>query len=282
MALSVTALAGTAQAKLTGEFVKFQYCPWTNESVKKCMWANTEGGEVKLGKKTVTTENDVLLQGGLGAVNTETKIAPFFAPTGGKPALAPVKQNVPGGLLGIVPDASSPWLVKRLIKFFTENSLTGLSSTLELAGAATKIEVSESNIARRENVGIKMPVKVHLENPFLGSKCFVGSDSSPITWKLTSGKTAPPGPNTSIEGASGKVQALEGGRILQLNGNILVNNAWSAPKPTGCGGLLAFLVNPIVSAQLGTTTAGNNSAKLENTVNTATATAVKNNDIANP
>ena len=125
LALSVTALAGTAQAKLTGEFVKFQYCPWTNESVKKCMWANTEGGEVKLGKKTVTIKNDVLLQGGLGAVNTETKIAPFFAPTSSKPALAPVKQNVPGGLLGIVPDASSPWLVKKLIKFFTENKLTG-------------------------------------------------------------------------------------------------------------------------------------------------------------
>jgi hypothetical protein len=284
LALAVAAftLAGTAQAKLTGEFTKFQYCPWTNAEVKKCMWANTEGGEVKLGKKTVTIENDVLLQGGLGAVNTETKVAKFFAPTSSKPALAPVKQNVPGGLLGIVPSAESPWLVKRLISFFTENSLTGLNSTLELAGAATLIEVSESNIARKEKVGIYLPVKIHLENPFLGSKCYVGSDASPIKWKLTSGTTAPSAPNTPITGSAGKVEAKEEGRILQLNGNILVDNNWSAPKPTGCGGLLAFLVNPIVTTQLGTTTAGNNTAKLENTVDTATAVAVKNNDLANP
>ncbi len=279
LALAAIGLTGTAQAKLTGEFTKFQYCPWTNETVKKCMWANTEGGEVKLGNKTVTIENDVLLQGGLGAVNTETKIAKFFAPTGGKPALAPVKQKVPGGLLGIVPSASSPWLVKRLILFFTDNALTSLYSTLELAGSATAIEVSESFIARKENVGLKMPVKVHLENPFLGSSCFVGSSSSPITWKLTSGTTSSPNP---ITGSSGVTKALEGGRILQLNGNILVDNTWSAPKATGCGGLLGFLVNPIVNSQLGTTTAGNNSAKLENTVNTATTTAVKNNDLANP
>jgi hypothetical protein len=282
LALAAIGLAGTAQAKLVGEFTKFQYCPWTNTEVKKCMWANTEGGQVKLGKKTVTIENDVLLQGGIGAVNTETKIAKFYAPTSSKPTLAPVAQNVPGGLLGIVPSAESPWLVKRLISYFTENAITGLSSTLELAGSATTIQVSESFIARREGVGLKMPVKVHLENPFLGSKCYVGSDASPITWNLTTGVTAPTKPNTPIEGASGETEALEGGRILQLNGNVLVDNNWSAPKATGCGGLLSFLVNPIVNTQLGTTTAGNNSTKLENKINTATAVAVKNNDLANP
>ncbi len=281
-ALALAALAGTAQAKLAGEFTKFQYCPWTNAEVKKCMWANTEGGEVKLGKKTVTIEHPVLLQGGIGAVNKETKIAKFFAPTSSKPALAPVAQNVPGGLLGIVPSAESPWLVKRLISFFTENAITGLNSTLELAGSASAIEVSESFIARKEQTGLKMPVKVHLENPFLGSKCYVGSDSSPITWKLTSGKTSPPAPNTSIEGSSGLIEGKEEGQVLQLNGNVLVDNAWSAPKATGCGGLIAFLVNPIVNTQLGTTTAGNNTAKLKNTIDTATAFAVKTYDETHP
>ncbi len=282
LALAAIGFAGTAQAKLVGEFTKFQYCPWTNAEVKKCLWANTEGGQVKLGKKTVTIENDVLLQGGFGTANAETKLSKFYAATESKPTLAPVKQNVPGGLLGIVPDASSPWLVKKLIKFFTENSLTGLSSTLELAGSASLIEISEANMSRKEKVSLKMPVKVHLENPFLGSKCYVGSDGSPITWNLTSGKTAPSKPNEPIEGSAGKIEAKEGGRILQLNGNKLVDNNWSAPKATGCGGLLAFLVNPIVSTQLGTTTAGNNSAILENTVDTATSVAVKNNDLANP
>ena len=91
--------------------------------------------------------------------------------------------------------------------------------------------MSESNIARKENIGLKMPVKVHLENPFLGSKCYVGSDASPITWKLTTGTTPPSKPNEPISGNSGKTEAKEGGRVLQLNGNILVDNNWSAPSP---------------------------------------------------
>jgi hypothetical protein len=282
LALAAIGFAGTAQAKLVGEFPKFQYCPWKNAEVKKCIWANTENGEVKLGKKTVTIENDVLLQGGFGTPNAETKISKFFGATEGKPTLAPVKQNVPGGLLGIVPDKESPWLVKKLIKFFTENALTGLSSTLELAGSPTLIEISEQNMNRKEKVALKMPVKVHLENPFLGSKCYVGSDSSPITWNLTSGKTAPSKPNETISGSFGKASFLEEGLILHIVENKLVDNNWSAPKAAGCGGLLSFLVNPIVNTQLGTTTAGNNTAILENTVELTTAAAVKFIDESNP
>jgi hypothetical protein len=286
MALAVTALAtlgfaGTAQAKLVEPFLKFQHCPWKNAEVKRCLYAMTEGGEVKLGKKAVPIENDVLLQGGFGTPDKVTKISKFFAATNGI-TLAKVKQNVPGGLAGIVPDASSPWLVKKLIKFFFENSLTGLTSTLELAKPATAIEISESNMSRKEKLAMKLPVKVHLENPFLGNNCYVGSESSPMTWELTSGKTAPPGPNTSIEGSAGKIEFLNEGLILKLNGNKLVDNAWSAPKATGCGGLLAFLVNPIVNAQLGTTTAGNNTAILENTVQITTPFALKLNEEENP
>ena len=154
---------------------------------------------------------------------------------------------------------------------------------MELAGSASNIEVSESNIARKEGTGLKLPVKIRLENPFLGSNCYVGSNANPIVWNLRSGTTTPPEGFTPMEGASGKVQALEGGRILQLNGNILVENNWSAPKAAGCGGLFSFIIDPIVNSAAGLPAgAGVNTAKLENTINTATATAVKNNDLANP
>ena len=103
-------------------------------------------------------------------------IAPFFGASNGI-TLSKAPQNVPGGLLGIVPEASSPALVKALIKFFLENSLTGVNSTLELAKPATEIRVSENNLAAEEGVALKLPVKVHLENPFLGKNCFVGSSS---------------------------------------------------------------------------------------------------------
>jgi hypothetical protein len=151
-----------------------------------------------------------------------------------------------------------------------------------LAKSASDIRISENSLAAEEGVALEMPVKVHLENPFLGKSCYVGSSTSPIIWKLTTGTTNPPAPNSKITGSGGEASFLEGGRILQLKNNKLVDNAWSAPKAAGCGGILSFLVTPIISAQLGTTTAGNNTAILNGTVTVAAAAAVKKNDETNP
>ncbi len=283
-AVASLAIAGTASAKLTGEFTKFQYCPWTNVEAKKCLWANTEGGSVKLGSKTVPIVNDVLVQGGFGAANTETKFSKFFGATEGKPTLTPVAQPVPGGLAGLVNCKEiSNFILKAACEWTFENGVTGLNSTLELAGSPSAIEISESNMSRKEGTALKLPIKIRLENPFLGSNCYVASDGNPIIWNLKSGKTTPPEGVTPLEGSAGKIQALEGGRILQLNGNKLVENNWSSPGASGCGGLFSFILDPIINAAAGLPAgAGVNSAILENTVNTATTTAVNNNDIANP
>ncbi len=232
VALAALGLAGSAQAKLTGEFTRFAQCPYTNLEVKKCILSTTKSGEVVLGNKKVPIEKPVILQGGAG--KQVEGIAPFFAATNGI-TLSKAPQNVPGGLLGIVPDASSPALVKALIKFFLENSLTGVNSTLELAKPATEIRVSENNLAAEEGVALKLPVKVHLENPFLGKNCFVGSSTSPITWNLTTGTTAPPAPNKAITGKAGFIEFLEEGSIAFSKEAVLVDNAWSAPTATGCG-----------------------------------------------
>jgi hypothetical protein len=281
VALGCLGLAGPVQAKLVKEFTKFENCPWKNTEVKKCIVSVTNSGEVKMGKKTVPIEKAVTLQGGFSKQNAETKISTFFGATNGI-TLSKVSQNVPGGLAGVVPEKGTNWLVEKLIKFFFENKLTGLGSTLELAKPATEIQVSEFNLSRKEGVALKMPVMVHLENPFLGSKCYVGSSTSPIIWKLTSGATSPPAPNKTIEGSFGMASFQEEGLILHITENKLVDNAWSAPQATGCGGLLAFLVNPIVNSQLGTTTAGNNTAILNNTVDITTTAGLKIIDEENP
>jgi hypothetical protein len=279
LALASLSLAGLAQAKLTGEFTKFANCEYKNTLVKKCINSVTESGEVVLGNKSVPIEKQVVLQGGFGA--QVEGISPFFGATNGI-TLSKAPQNVPGGLAGIVPEKESPALVKALIKFFFENSLTGLTSTLELAKPASEIRISENNLAGEIGTALEMPLKVHLENPFLGKNCYVGSSTSPVVWKLTSGATSPPAPNKSISGFGGEGSLLEGGRVLVLKNNKLVDNAWAAPKATGCGGILAFLVNPIVNTQLGTITAGHNTAILNNTISISAAAAVKKNDEANP
>ncbi len=288
-ALSVLAVAslsfvGSASAKLVGEFVQFQYCPYTNTEVKKCLHSVTESGEVVLGSKKVPIVNKTLLQGGFGKPNKETKISEFFGATEGKPTLQPVAQPVPGGLAGLVNCKEiSNWLLRISCEVTFENGLTGLDATLELAGSASDIQISEANMSRKENVALKLPVKTRLENPFLGSNCYVGSNSNPLVWELTSGATEPPEPNESIEGSFGKASFLEGGLILHIAENILVDNAWAAPKASGCGGLFSFILDPIINAAAGLpSSAGHNTAILNNTINISTAAAVKFIDEENP
>jgi len=280
-ALTALALAGSASAKLVGEYTKFQFCPFTNSEVRRCLHSLNTGGSVVLGNKTVTVENQVTVQGGYSKPD-EAGFSKFFAATNGE-TLTKAKQNVPGGLLGIVPPESSPTLVKLLSKFFFENSLTGVTSTLELAKPASEIKLSESHLAEALGVALKMPVRVHLENPFLGKNCFVGTSTTPIWWELTSGTTSPPKPNSPISGKSGEVEFLEEGRILKLNGSEIVDNAWSAPTASGCGGILAFLVNPVINSQVGLpSAAGKNTAILKTTNHITTAVVLKKIDSENP
>jgi len=285
VALATLGLAASASAKLVGEFKKFEFCPYKTAEVARCINSLTTGGKIILGTKTVTIEKQVTLQGGYSEPaeeGAEAGFSKFFAATNGI-TLSKAPQNVPGGLLGIVPEASSPALVKALIKFFFENKLTGVTSTLELAKTAADIKISEVHLSEGVGVALVMPVKVHLENPFLGKSCFVGSSSSPITWNLTSGLTTPPKGTEPISGKIGEIEFLEEGRILKITGNELVDNAWSAPTASGCGGILSFLVNPIINGQIGLpSAAGKNTARLENTLYEASAFAVNKNDEKNP
>jgi hypothetical protein len=277
-ALTALAFAGSASAKLTGEFAKFAQCPYNNLEVKKCLYSPTEGGEVVLGTKKVPITNVSYLQGGFSKPNAETGFSKFFEALNGI-TLSKAPQAVPGGLLGIVPPEKSPALVKALSAFFFENALTGVNSTLELAKPASEIKISENHLAEEIGVALELPVKVHLENPFLGKSCYVGSSSSPIWFKLLTGTTA----DGKYKGYGGEVELFEEGSVLQLKNAVLVDDTWSAPAASGCGGILSFLVNPIINGQIGLPSAsGKNVAILKNTINVASRAAVKLNNEENP
>ncbi len=283
-ALAAMALSSTAQAKLTGAFTRFAQCPYKNTEVRKCIYSVTESGEVTLGSKKVPIVNPTTLQGGIGPVDEETEFAKMFAATNGV-TLSKTPQPVPGGLAGLVNCKEiSNFILRTSCEWTFENGITGLNSTLELARPVNEVLVSEFHLAGAEQVALRMPIKVHLENPFLGSNCYVGSSSNPIIWNLTTGTTAPPAPNTPISGEPGEGEFLEGGRIIELKNSKLVDNAWSAPGVSGCGGFLVeLLLNPIVNAAAGLpSAAGKNTAILVNTVSTAARATVDKNDIENP
>jgi hypothetical protein len=274
IAMTLLALPGRATAELTGQYAKFSNCPFTNPEALKCVYSKTEGGEVVLGSKKVSIINPVVLQGAYteGDVNGVSK---FIAATDGV-TLSKASQPVSGGLAGIVSPPDSAPLVKTIVAALFNNGLTGVSATLELARPASEILVNENNLGGEIDTALKLPVKVHLENPFLGESCYLGSARAPIFWNLTSGTTEPPAPGKPISGTAGSIEAIDGGRIFATKGTKLVGNSWAAPTANGCGGALSFLINPIVDSALRLPLpGGRNAAILVNAVHLVPATTVK-------
>jgi hypothetical protein len=262
--VALAAVAAPAASAHGGEYAEFNQCPSTNPAVTACLYNKTTGGEVVLGKKKVPIVNPVVLQGGISEPDA-TFFSKFYGALNGE-TLTKAAQPVPGGLAGLVncKEISLSWLRSSCEAIF-ENGLTGVNSTLELARPASEIKISLGNIIFGEGIGAVLPVRVRLENPLLGSGCYIGSSSEPIWWNLTTGKTAPPAPNKSISGNPGPAEFRGGDEgILRLNGNKQVDNAWSAPGATGCGGWPAeYILNPIINASVGVpSAAGTNTAIL--------------------
>jgi hypothetical protein len=284
LALGLLGFAGTAAAKLTGPYVQFQQCPYTNPAVEKCLVAVTESGEVVLGSKKVPIVNPVTIQAGLGEVDTTTSFAPFFAPKNGI-TISKAPQPVPGGLAGLIncKEIKEPF-VRFTCELALENGVTGVNSTLELARPVNEAQISQLHLAEGQGVAIKLPVKFHLENPLLGANCYVGSSSSPIIWELTDGKTAPPPPNESITGSPGHFTFPEEGLITETENTLLVDNAWSAPGATGCGGpLVELALDPVIDVASGLpAAAGKNTAILESDAAVTTTLALQLNEEENP
>ena len=234
----------------------------------------TNGGTIVLGSKTTPIENAVTLQGGYGKANSE-HIAKFYEATNGI-TLSKTPQPVPGGLAGLVNCKEiSNFIERALCELTFENGVTGVNATLELAKPASEIQISEYNLLVEKGLALKLPVRVHLENPFLGSSCYVGSSSTPLTWNLTTGATSPPSPFKSIHGTTGELELKEEAEIAELLGNELVDNNWSAPGATGCSEPFSIIVDPILNLDLGlSNNAGENSAILKNTIDVASAAGV--------
>jgi len=92
---------------------------------------------------------------------------------------------------------------------------------------------------------------VKLENSVLGEECYVGSDAEPIIVELTTGTTKPPSGTEPITGKAGTTTLNPALTIITITGSSLVDNTFTAPGVTGCGGSLSFLLDPVVDLQVG-------------------------------
>lgn len=255
-----------------GEFAQFAECPLSIETIENCVYSKSSGGFFQLGKKTVPLVNPVILQGGIQFKSGKQQ---FFAAENGD-TLSKTPQPVPGGLLGIEAPKSWPKFLQDLFNEFINKGATGVNATVELAAPASAIEINTVNLVLEKGTALSLPVKIKLDNAFLGSNCYIGSNASPVKIDFTSGTTAPPPPNEPIKGSAGKFEINEAETLITLSGGKLVNNSFAAPGASGCGGIFSFLIDPFVNSIVGIPSpAGTNAAALEGVLQTADAEAVR-------
>lgn len=275
--IAMLAMASSAYAvehHPKGEFAGFADCPLSNPAATTCLLATTETGEFVINKEKVPLVKPQILQAGVEFFGSgEEKLV---AAEDGN-TLPKTPQKVPGGLAGLVKCNEISNFIERLACEITfENGLTGVNATTELAAPASSIGLNTFALLGGAGTALSLPVKLHLENPFLGSSCYIGSNASPIVINFTTGTTAPPPPNKPITGKPGTLTTNPSETIITISNNSLVNNSFAAPKAQGCGGIFSFLIDPIVNGKLGLPSAsGNNTAILNGKFQVAAAESVK-------
>lgn len=271
-ALVFASAALGASHNLEGEYAPFGECPLNRATITDCVLSVTDGGSVTIGKKTVPIENPVTLQGGFEGVSPNLK---FYGAENGK-TLSKTAQPVPGGLVGIT---APTWWPKFLQNWFNKGiseGLTGVNAIVELTGPSkglTNIQLNTENLIFEEGTALQLPVKIRLENVLLGSECYLGSDAKPIVIPLTAGTSG------ELQGSAGDVTFNDAFTIVTASGSKLVNETFTAPGASGCGGLFAIFVDPLVNTILGTpTSSGENAATLEAGFQDASAEAARNHE----
>jgi hypothetical protein len=272
LALSML-LASAALAKSPkGAFAVFAQCPTATATT--CFYLSSTGGELRLNKATIPFKRSMTVQGGIER-NAKTGAETFVAALNGE-TLSKTAQTLPGGLSGLLScrEIGNP-IEREVCEEEFETGKTEVNVIPELAKPASEIGINKGNFLKDEGVSLQLPVKIRLENVFLGPECYVGSSTNPVVWPLTTGTTKPSEPNKPITGTAGKVEMLEKGTLEKAVEASLVENNFKAPAATGCGGIYSSLIDPIVNERFGLpSAAGKNTVIMNGTVEFATAEAV--------
>jgi hypothetical protein len=217
VAMAMSATSALARTPAPG-YAAFAGCQSPEESavVSTCVRSVVKSGSFKMGNKNVPITNPIVVSGGIASL-------PGKITFNSKGGMSLAKQQVPGGVIGLT---GLDWLVN-----FLNVEALQLFAVTELAGTP---EIGESSL--------NLPIKVHLINPVLGSKCYVGSNSNPIMLNLITGTTNPPAPNKPITGREPEFSFDEALGIARGTGGVFVDNSFSAPGASGCTlTLLGFL-----------------------------------------
>ncbi|MDV9192456.1 hypothetical protein R6L23_30345 [Streptomyces sp. SR27] len=266
-ALGAFVSVGTATAAspvLNGSWAPFDRCPVDApamlaadglDQAPQCVSSSSPSGTIKLGNTTVVTGKTNLQMGVIqNADGTNTVVGP---PAG---SLIADSATVPGGLLGLMCPSDIPFITD-ICRQLSDASLNKITATVESVG--TPSDFNQIAGVLTDMPIVRIPVRIHLQNPFLGSNCYIGTKTNPIMLypsNLTS-------PDFSVERFNGDGSPNEEGDMSRLNmlGSTQTDTTFAVPGASGCG-LGLGLVNGAVNLKTGLpSAAGKNSITLNNT-----------------
>ncbi|MFE2049668.1 hypothetical protein [Streptomyces sp. NPDC059459] len=267
-ALGAFASMGTATAAAAavpnGEWAPFTRCPVDAPAMlaadglartPQCVVSTSPSGSIKLGKTTVTTGKTNLQ---IGVVQNSDGTSTVVAPAGG--ALVADSATVPGGLLGLMCPSNIP-AITAICEQLSNSTLNKITATVESVGAPYDFDQTAGILTDQPIVAL--PVRIHLENPFLGSKCYIGSAAKPIVLRPENRQF----PEFGMSFFRGDGTVAEDGEMSRINltGATQNDSSFAVPGASGCGLGLFGLIDAAVNAKTGLpSAAGNNSLTLNN------------------
>jgi hypothetical protein len=274
VALGVPSPAPAAGQQPKGDYAPFAGCPLRSSQTGVCIFAQTESGELAIGSRTIPLARTMTLQGGVHEDEASGKQT-FISPEGGE-TLSRTPQVIPGTRFTVAAPKSLPVFVQEIFNEFINQKPANLTATTELAGPASSIGIDTQDLIEAKGIGLSLTAKVKLSNPLLGESCYIGSDANPISIPLTTGSTKLTSSHKAATGKPGHAQFKDEYNLVTIKEDSLLNDSFMAPRAGGCGGILSFLVDPAVNAELGLPlAAGHNEAILNVTLRDANASAVK-------
>lgn len=257
------ATPAAAAPTLAGAWAPLNRCPVDDPAmlaadgvtvVAQCMSASVPSITFAIGD-TVLTSGQADVQ--LGMLNQGLNYT-LVAPQDGAFVTQPIE--IPGGLLGIMCPSNIP-LASLICMGIVNSPLNRVSVSIVSVGAPT-----DFNLAAGLGIGqpiLTMRLKVKLDNPFLGSNCYIGSDTDPIVLKPAN--LARPTGSLVRFNADGSANPTGEMGYVSLVGEGLGDSTFVVPKSNGCG-LLGLLSSAVDSQQGLPSPAGSNSLTLNNTV----------------
>ncbi|HEV7650030.1 MAG TPA: hypothetical protein VGP26_17930 [Actinophytocola sp.] len=261
-ACAAVAAPAVAVAAPAGEWAAFSGCPVDDPAmlaadgasvIAACLGGGAPSGTITLGGTTMSVGAVRLQFGALNQSGTYSLVQPSSGGLSGDPI------TVPGGLLGLMCPSDIP-VISQICGAVVGSPLNTVTASLEPAGQVTDFDLSAAVATGRPIM--TLPVKIHLQNPFLDRACYIGSNSDPLVLKVAN-QNRPTAKFVRFD-ADGTPNPAGEMNYTDLSGATVADTTFAVPAARDCG--LFGLIDSVVNARQGLPSpSGANSLTLSST-----------------